>query len=587
GQAILADLERANLFVVPLDDQRQWYRYHHLFADLLKSTLKQQKSAAAVRDLHLRASRWHHDQGTLEEAMTHAMASGDYQWAAEILDQHFVTMFSRSEVPVLLGWMDDLPAEIVSRQPWVDVYRAYTLALGGKSGEAIPLLDQVERRLDVGTPRRLELAGHIAAIRAYIANLRGDVERVIDQAALAGKYLGQEHLIARAMAAYALADTYFAADELPAAGLALEEVLRSGRQAGRLLMIVPALCDLSAVHIAQGQLHLAKRRLDEAWDWLVKQDGLETRLRCAYEFGLANLLREWNDLDAAHEHVQAGLARRRRHGGYLVVGDLALMRVLQARGDTQGALEALQTAQEYMQTYHFQLSTRTDFEAARVVQWLAAGDVGLAAHWAGHLRLESEVQALALARLYLAQDRPQDAQRLLERQQPLAAAGGRNGRLIEIQALLALARQAQGQLAEADQALSRALSLARTEGAMRLFLDLGQPLYTLLQRAAGKPGLAATSQPGRRYEADLLTAFAREAEARAQSRPAEPTYSSLTERELEVVRLLAEGLSNKEMADRLVVAPSTIKQHLKNIYDKLDVHSRVQAVERGRQLDLL
>jgi LuxR family maltose regulon positive regulatory protein len=603
GQEILEYLERSNLFVVPLDEKRRWYRYHHLFTDLLKSTLRQRQLADEIRELHRRASRWHQGEGSLEEAMIHAMAAQDYERAASMIEENIARMLSRSEAPVLLGWIQKLPQQVVRGRPWIDVYRASTLALSGRLEEAEALLEDVEKRIKSSTPRASELLGHIAAIRAFTANLRGDAERVIEMAALTEKHLPEENPNARGMVAYALADTYFAADDMDGASRASMDMLAVGERAGRLLMAVPALCDLAAAYKVQGQLRQADALYNRARLWMVERNGLDSRVRCPYEVGLADLKREWNQLETAHEHAVTGVEYGRRFGvnSLLVSGRVALMRILQAQGNVEGALEALGDAEQAGQTHHVRLATRIELKTSRVVQWLAVGDLETASHWAEACNGGSELEQLTLARLRLAQGGATDAQRLLDRQRALAEAGGRTGRLIEILALQALALEAQGRSDEADGALSQALSLARPEGYVRLFLEMGEPLRKLLERSAARGTAAGTEHPAMArieadYAHDLLGAFEQEGETQRgrvagpvflPPSPAEATLDPLTERELEVLRLLAEGLSNKEIASRLVVAPSTVKQHLKNIYSKLDVHNRTQAVARGQELTLI
>jgi LuxR family maltose regulon positive regulatory protein len=607
SQSVLESLEKNNLFIVPLDDERRWYRYHHLFADLLRRTLEQRRSAEQIRELHRRASRWHQGEGSLEEAMIHAMASRDFERAASMIEENLVRMFDRSEVPVLLGWIEKLPEPLVRSRPWIDVYRATTMALASRLDGIDPLLEDVEKRVALGAPVTSgvpgdrKLLGHIAAVRAFVANLRGDAARVVEMAALTKEYLPMENATARGMASYALADTCFADDDLEGARQALLDMLRAGEETGQLMLIVPALCDLAAANAVQGRLYQAESLYGRAYQWMAEQKGLDSRVRCSYEFGIADLLREWNQLDAAYEHVMIGVEVRRRLGGYHVSGDLPLMRILQARGDVEGALGVLHDVEQVVQAYPFPLAATIQFKTARVLQWLAAGDLETAGRWAAECDGGSELEGIALARLRLAQGRAADAQSLLERQGERAQAGGRSGRLIEILAVQALAMEALGRPNEAQATLSQSLSLAGPEGYVRVFLDLGWPLYELLRRlvaldekagAYGAPPVRARAG----YVRDLLDAFQHAPAAQKgrntepaprQPAPAKALVDPLTERELDVLKLLAQGLSNKAIADRLVVAPSTIKQHLKNIYGKFDVHSRTQAVARGRELGLL
>jgi LuxR family maltose regulon positive regulatory protein len=603
SQAILVQLERTNLFVVSLDAERRWYRYHHLFADLLQSSLRERRPDEDIRELHNRASRWFRREEHLEEAMIHALAAQDYDRAAAMIDENIVSMLSRSEGPVLLSWLEKLPQQIALGRPWVYIYHAYTLVLSGRPDEAAPLLAEAEKRIDPDAPRAAELLGHIAAIRSYTANLAGDAERVFEMATLADKYLPKEHLIARGMTSYAISVTYFADDDMENASNASLEMLTIGKKLERLLMTITALCDLASIKKVQGQLYQAEEFYSRAHQWLVDRNGLDTRVRCPYEVGSADLLYQWNRLEAAHEHALTGIEYCRRFDvpSEQVSGFMTLMRLYQAQDDVEGAFGALRDAEHVMQSHHLRLTAQIELKTARVTQWLAAGDLAMASRWEKECSSGSEMEQLALARLWLAQDRPAEAQGLLDRQHILAEAGGRTGRLIEILCLQALTLKAQGRLDDACATLSRALSLARPEGYQRLFLDLGWPIGELLQRldtVDTAPTIYETPSVlviGK-YERNLLESFLHEREARkhlvAQTvsqvpSTAESLLAPLTERELDVLHLLAEGLSNKEIATRLVVAPSTVKQHLKNIYNKLDVHSRIQAVERGRELGIL
>ena len=588
SQAILVQLERTNLFVIPLDDERQWYRYHHLFADLLQSILRQRRSRQQMDELHRHASQWYQREGLLAEAMSHILAARDFEQAASMIDENIMRLVDvtfRNKAPLLLEWIAKLPEEIKRSRPWLDVYRANLLALSLQLEEVEPILDESEKRVDPNSPRGSQTLGHIAAVRAYTANLRGDTARAIKMADLVKTYAPEEeNLIARATAAYALEDTYFAADDMESASQALTELLKIGEKTEQVLIIVPALSDLAAIQKVQGNLHQAEKFYARAFQWLVELNGLDTRVRCSYEFGMADLLREWNQLDAAYEHAMIGMEVRKRQGGYNVIGDLGLMRVLQARGDTEGAMNALHAAERAVQIYPFQLALMIEFKTARVLQSLAAGDVEMASRWAKECYSDSEPGQIMMARLRLAQGRASEAQHLLFKQRSLVETGGRTGRLIEILSLQAIALTRQGLKEEAETALSQAISLAQPEKYQRIFLDLGRPIHELLEQSSRRDSAAGG------YIHTLLKAFQIEMGTETTPLPSPPSnemIDPLSARELEVLQLLAEGLSNKEIASKLVVTPGTIKQHLKNICRKLDVHGRMQAVRRGQELKLL
>ena len=519
--------------------------------------------------------------------MFHVIAAKDFEQAAVMIEENIAGMFMRSEVPILLGWIEKLPEEILHNRPWIDIYRANTWALASQLDEVDPLLDGVENRIDPGTAQSAALLGHIAAIRAYAANLRGDVKGVIRMAQRARYNLPETHTIAHWMAAYALADACMAKDDMEGASQELQDMLRVGQHTGQLILSVPALCDLAAVRKVQGRLNQAEELYARAHHLMVAHKGLDSRVRCSYEFGLADLFRERNQLDQAYEHAIVAIELRQRLGGFLVVGDLVLMRILQARGDLEGAMEALNNAEKYMQTYPFQMAVTLEFKTERVAQCLAAGDVQTASQWADACDGGSELEQIVLARLQLVQGKSADALRRLDLQRHHARMGGRKGRLIEILGLLAIAQSAQGQPNQAEAAFSQALALARPEGFKRVFLDMGPPLYSLLEQLIPPDIPARSTSLTDAYVHDLRNAFHLQNQAAGASTRAHGLFNHLTDREKDILRLLAEGLTNKQIANQLVVAPSTIKQHLKNIYRKLEVHSRTQAVARGRELNIL
>lgn len=581
SRKMLADLERANLFVIPLDDERRWYRYHHLFADLLQKALHELRSPGLVCDLHRRAAGWYLNHGLPGEAMDHLLVARDFDRAAGIIEENFAGLMhltSRSMGSFLLNWIEALPGEVRSRRPRLDVIRANLLALDLRLDAVEPVLAELENQ-----EQAAQVHAHIAAVRAYCANLRGDASRALELAAEARAHPdAQDDPAIQGMAALTLADTWLALDNLDGAGQAYGDLVSIGEKTGQLMIIVPALCSLAQIKMIRGQLQQAEELYARAYEWMLERDGLNTRVRCSYEFGMAELLLARNELDAARSHVETGLEFRRRLGGYALIGELAQMRVMQALGEVDAALEALRTAEQVVSRLPFQLSLLTEFRAARVIQWLQAGDVITASRLARDCRGGSELEQLALARLMLAQGNFSGALDLLERLRELAEKGGRTGRLIEILGLQVPVLQALGRQAEAQDVLLQALLLARPEGFVRSFLDLGRPVRSLLEtlRSQGiDPGGEVTA---------LLAAFAHDRGAERLALPPSPDGTiPLTARELEVLRLIAEGMSNKEAAEKLFVSPGTIKQHLKNICRKLDARGRMQAVRRARELHLL
>jgi LuxR family maltose regulon positive regulatory protein len=598
GQAILEELEQANLFLMPLDQERHWYRYHSLFADLLNSSLRQSRSAEQIRELHRRAGQWNQEQGLLEEAVRHALAAQDFELAVSMLEQNLLAMLYQSGAPTFLGWIQQLPEALVHQHPWIDIYRAWTLAHTSQLDRAEALLQDVEKRVRPGQPESSDLLGSIAAIRAYMANLRGQLDRALQLAHLANGQLFEDNLRVRASVAYTLADTSFARDDMDAASQAWSDMIELGTKANRPLLSLPAMCNLAHVKKVQGRLHEANDLYGTIHQRMLEQDALDSRVRMSYEMGLGDLLYEWNDLQAALDHATVGLDYCQRFGVYithLVLGHLLLMRVLQAQGEPERALEALDQAEAVVRASRIQQGAMIRFKAWRVRQWLAVGDLAAASHWVEESSDHFELAQVARARVRLAEGRMEEALHLLDRQAQAAQEGRRTGRLIEILVLQALSLQAQGRPDQALAALGQALTFARPEGYVRLFVDEGAPMAELLRHAAAQ-GIDATRGAAGHYVGQLLAALKAESEAGKRRAPetlpsvspaAQPPVDPLTERELEVLRLLAAGLGNKEIAETLVIALSTVKQHLKNIYAKLDVHSRTQAVARARELGLL
>jgi len=590
SQEILDSLVKENLFLIALDNERIWFRYHHLFAGFLESMLSRKYSSEQIRNLHRDASIWLKSEGIIEEAVRHAIAAESYDQAATMIEENIANLYSQIRVPMLLDWIEKLPTDINKNHPWIEIHQANTLVISGQPENAEQLICDIERRIRWDTPQESELRGHIAAIRAYLSNLKGDTRAVVSFSELAESLLSDNFPTGRALALFSLADTRFACDEIAKSSSALQKMIELGKRSNQVLLLVQGLCELAKIRRVEGNLHLVKSLLEQAYKYLSDQGYLNSRLRCAYEFEMSELFREWNLLDAAQMHAEIGDEYRNRWGGYLLIGDLVLMRVHFACGDTHAAMEALHTAELIADTYKFQMGLTIEYKTSRVIQYLAIGDVNAASRYAKDCNGETEIEQITLARAYLAQNNINQALTILEQCVERAEKLGHTGRLIQILCLKAIAYRNKEETNFSIENLLHALSIARPEGFIRTFLDLGEPIEELLKQIfstfESQDTLSERDRLMINYTAELLKAFYQE-RIKYSKADNQEKFINLTEREIEVLNFLSEGLTNKAIADRLIVAPSTIKQHLKNIYVKLGVHNRTQAVARGRELGLI
>lgn len=619
GQALLEGLERANLFIVPLDDERRWYRYHHLFADVLRQRLRRADPAGVPR-LHRRAAAWYERECWVTEAIGHALAAGDTAWAVRLAEEHVETAVLRSEVAAVRHWLALLPGDVVRSRPRLCVAAA-VVALVGHDLEAVePWLRDAERGLGTGDRDEAppdpsapaedgpsqgagtladelfaDLPLAIVVICGTLARLRGDAARAIACAQRALDHLPDTGYL-RGVAAWDLGLAYWMGGDLAAADRVLGALSARATPTGSVETLYAPLLGLyyqGQVQIAQGRLHAAAATYRRA-QRLGAPEG-RPRLPAAgwAEVGLGELLREWDDLDGAARHLRAGLDLGARVGDAapLAQGYVALARVRQARGDAAGALDAIEMARRLAPGADV-IHLFNPVEAQRARLWLLQGDVAAAARWVEERGLRQddalsyarEAAHAVLARVLLAQGAPRDARALLDRLGEQAEAGGRVGSAIEILALRALAEEACGDMATALATLGRALALAEPEGYVRLFVDEGMAMMALLRRAAAE-GLSPA------YAHRLLAAAAPPGApappAVARPTAASPLPESLTPREREVLELLAAGAQNGEIAARLYVTLDTVKKHVGHIFGKLGVGNRTQAVARARALGLI
>lgn len=601
SQLVLDELERKNLFLVPLDGQRCWYRYHQLFAEMLRSRA-QQLQPERLAALHRRASSWYARQGLVAEAVEHALAAGDMEQAAGLVEQIAQGTFLRGEVRTLLGWLSVLPQPLVQARPRLCLAHAWALVFTGQVDAAEAQLEDAAGAQPVTPTERLAHGG-AAALQAIVAGQRGDVSGLIAlaQEALASGAPDQDEL--RSLSLLALGNAHFFNGDLAAARQTLTTMIAARQGRGNLLPTMLAIYILADVELHQGQLHQAAELLEQGARLGSGQDGQLLPLAGLACMGQGEILRERNELDAALHRLQTGIALATEWGVHVlrVEGMISLARLCQARGDAEGGLRVLRDLEAHI---HDSWSTpwhRAQLAACRARLWLAQGQPQPASHWAKHYALHLEAAGAdlrplvkygfahtTLARVRLAEGQPEQAAQVLAPLLAVAEDGGWTGDVIEILMLQALALQQQGATIQALPPLARALTLAEPEGYVRLFVDEGAAMAALLgllleRQRTGRHGAGQSVSIA--YVRRLLAA-AGVARTPLEATP-QPLAEPLSERELEVLGLLAAGLESPEIARTLIIGVSTARTHIKNIYGKLGVHNRIQAVERARALGLV
>jgi LuxR family transcriptional regulator, maltose regulon positive regulatory protein len=616
SQAMLADIERAGLFLVPLDEVRGWWRYHHLFADLLRARL-QAEQPGRVQALHRAAAAWCEEHDLADDAVRHALAAGEAAWAARLVERHVEELLGRSEGVTLRRWLSALPAESVRARPRLCLAQAYAGAQGFQLEALEALLDDAERAFAVsgdepyepslGPPQGDSVLANVPAgiafLRASLARLRGDAARAVGYNRQALAHLGKDDWFMRSFVHWNRAVTDWLDGRLGPAERGLAEVLAERRAVGALFagfLPMRVWYDLGEVQRAQGNLDAARATYRQALDTFGESS--QTALTGPAHVGLAQVLYERNELTAALDHATRGvtLCRQLAFTSALATGLAVVARIRHAQGDAAGALEAMgEAGQAGLSPQVITLFNPVPSQRARLL--LAQGDTAAAARWTQQRGLRpddepgypQEREYLVLARVLLAQDRPDQALTLLDRLLAQAAAGGRIGSVIEIRALQALAHQASRDEPAAMAALVEALTLSCPQGHVRVFADEGPPMGALLGRlvAAHRAKQAPARPIPLSCLARLVQAFDGKLNAAAALRPELGTVPGLIEpltgRELEVLRLLAAGKSNQRIAHDLVVALDTVKKHVTHVLGKLGAANRTEAVARARDLGLI
>ncbi|MCG8346618.1 MAG: LuxR C-terminal-related transcriptional regulator [Chloroflexales bacterium] len=593
--AMLDWIERANLFLAPIDTERRWYRYHALFTDFLRARLHA-IAPETVPELHRRASMWYEQHGFTAQAIDHAIAAAAWERAVALIVDVAQPLIIRGEVAMLLGWLDMLPAVALQGNVRLNLLYAWALVVVNQVNDLDARLYALETM--IGPDAEAALFGEVAAIRSVQAAIRGDFGQAIAWAQPALEQLPPTNIY-RSTLGLIVGATHEWQGDIAAAARCYIDAGRDSRRVGNTIVDVGASCSLATLYIIQGEFraaaaeyHAAIRRATDAAGQPLPAAGI-----AFIELGELHYL--WNDLPAAQAAVEQGLALIEAWADpdLLALGYTMLARIRLAQGGVAEANGLLDTAAQLRAKVQASLNG-TSLQAEQVRWWLHTGESVAAGQWAQQFEREVDhaiqplraPEYLALVRVYLAQAKLRAAQQWLDRLLPWAETGGRRYLVVDLLVLQALVAAAGGNTRRALAALQRALALAGAERPIRIFVDAGPPIVPLLHKLRA---LQRRRQESGTIPLDYLNALLAvfppamvEVEA-VQSPVAVGMIEPLSVREQEVLHLMAAGLGNRAIADKLVIAPSTVKRHLLNIYRKLDAHSRVEALHRARALQLV
>lgn len=592
SETLLEELERANLFLVPLDEQRQWYRYHQLFADLLRARLQRQLGAEDIAALYAKASAWYERNGFLMEAMEAALAADDAERAADLLEQLSTTLVLRLQHTTLRHWIERLPTEVWARRPALCYGYAVALFIAGPADAYKAPLQEAERLFRL-TDNDQGL-GQVYMLQALAASLRGDAQEGIRYGEQALALLPQEALVARTASVSAVAEGYRRTGDVKAAWQTLSEAHPIGEYTRPLFGTVGTAILRARLLVMQGKL----RQAAESYRIVLESVSEQHEFALEGRIGLAELARERNELETALAHVERVSALAHEVANQVLLARAALVRArtIQTRGEAAQAEAAFAAAVAQAQRCGHQ-SLPAEAQAYQARWWLAQGKLEPVRRWsvdiAGTLQIPADYQqeplAFTLARVLIAQDEAGDALDMLRNFRELARSQGRTGSEIEALALAALAYHTQGKSEQALQVLQQALLFAEPEGYVRLFVDEGSQMATLLRMLLTH----WKSKRGADYTRRLLAALETGAsKPSSSSRTAQISelpvlLEPLSPRERKVLRLLVAGLSNPEIADELVVSLNTVKTQVQSLYRKLQVSNRQEAIATVERLQLL
>ena len=595
AQEILETLREKNLFLVALDHQKSWYRYHELFADLLRNRLHQSQGSQ-VNELHIRASRWYQENGLYIPAIEHALAGQAAEQAAVLLEQAIEMIFISGQLVTILRWLEALPLDVKNRHPILWVFHGLVLVWGGKSSAVVkPFLPDL-----VALSSQDGVTGEVHTLQALQAMTEGNSLEAARLAQCALQELSLERTLFHCLASDALGMAKILQCDPPAAIRAFEHTTEISARAGYAMYEIMALSHLAGLHLQQGQLHSAAFGYQRALALALHAMGKCSPVTGNILLGLGELAREWNDLDGALHYFSESVELFTRFSSIGVpVAYLSIARVKVAQGDWDSGQEYLEKARQFAQASK---ATGLDDRLVNGLQarfWIGRGEFALAEQWARDTGLIAhpiteiietaganvagsefiQIEYMTLARLYLVQNKADAALQVIDPLLNVARSLGYVRRVLSLLVLKSLILQQKKEEGLAVEVLGQALALAEPEGYQRVFLDEGDPMAQLLFRAL-RSGYSPV------YAKKILAAFPPK-NSNVKKAPAEGLLEPLSEREQEVLTLISQGLSNREIGVRLHISLSTVKGHTTSIYGKLGINSRTQAISEAVRLGIL
>lgn len=585
--SVLAYLEKASLFLTPLDNEQIWYRYHHLFADLLRSRL-QQAHPDLIHPLHIRASTWLEQEGHTTEAIHHLFAVHEMERAAALIELHGPANWAKSD-PSVLQMADDLPYETILGRPKLSLNQVWLLITQGRIDEAARLLKDLQQKLSGAdlNPDQRWMQTVITLAVAFLSR-PGSPSSLLPDYLLVEEIPAEESIL-RNIADFLFVMTLGRQGELDRAVDIAAQSVQKEKEIPEMRAIHSLVPFLTRGYLMQGRLHAAASLCRDILESAVR-DPRYMDMVGSIKIDLGEVLCEWNCLEEAEPYIRDGLQDNEPWQNIMSdgFGLSALARVLQAKGDYAGALQVAEDFETRLAPHSWPREFDEDFHTLKIRVRLASGDTQTPFQWAEQLDLSEEYSRhadrykITLARVRLTQGRYAAAEALLGREAPPAEAGSRVTRELEFNLLRAVAIAGQGRLPEALELIESCLTIAKPEGYIRVFLDIGEPVRELLAAY-----LQSANHENEFFARQVLDAFSSPHPLNVPTPASFGLVEPLTERELEVLQLLSLGNTNNQIAAKLIIAPGTVKAHTASIFRKLEVTNRTEAVARSRQLGIL